>query len=95
MSMGKIDKLGGKYSETTAIRHLLDYYGVKAAHNNKPISEAMLFGISGGIGFSYYLFEYDGYEPTLFISVAHRYTARFGQYMDRLYKRLYPDESSA
>jgi hypothetical protein len=86
--MGQIDKLGGKYSETTAIRHLLDYHGVTAAHSKKPISEARLFGISGGIGFSYYLFEYDGYEPTLFISVAHRYTSRFGQYMDRLYKRL-------
>jgi len=84
------DKLeyGGVYGETTAVRHLLSLYGATAAHNGKPLSEAMLFGISGGIGFAYFNFEYDGSEPTLYIDMGQRYNNRFGQVMDGLYRRL-------
>ncbi len=81
-------EFGGIYSETTAIRHVLSFHGATAAYNQQPLTEAMLFGVSGGIGFAYFNFEYDGYEPTLFIGVAQRYTTRFGQYMDGLYRRL-------
>ena len=81
-------EFGGIYSETTAIRHVLSFHGAIAAHNQQPLTEAMLFGVSGGIGFAYFNFEYEGYEPTLFISVAQRYNSRFGQYMDGLYRRL-------
>ena len=88
MDLNVLETFGGVYSETTAIRHILDLYGATSAHNNKPLSEAMLFGISGGIGFAYFNFEYEGYEPTLYIGVAQRYKTRFGQYMDSLYKRL-------
>ncbi|MEE9465670.1 MAG: BtrH N-terminal domain-containing protein [Candidatus Neomarinimicrobiota bacterium] len=84
------DKLeyGGVYGETTAIRHILSLHGATAAHNGKPLSEAMLFGISGGIGFAYFNFEYDGSEPTLYIDMGQRYNNRFGQVMDGLYRRL-------
>ncbi len=81
-------EFGGIYSETTAIRHVLSFHGATAAYNQQPLTEAMLFGVSGGIGFAYFNFEYEGYEPTLFIGVAQRYNARFGQYMDGLYRRL-------
>lgn len=81
-------EFGGTYSETTAIRHVLSFHGATAAYNQQPLTEAMLFGVSGGIGFSYFNFEYNGYEPTLYIGVAQRYTTRFGQYMDGLYRRL-------
>lgn len=81
-------KYGGTYGETTAIRHILSLYGATAAHNGQPLSEAMLFGVSGGIGFAYFNFEYEGLEPTLYIGVGQRYNTRFGQLMDGLYRRL-------
>jgi len=37
----------GKHCETTAVKHVLDYYGL-------DYSEDFLFGISGGIGFIYW-----------------------------------------
>ncbi len=81
-------EFGGTYSETTAIRHVLSFHGATAAYNQQPLTEAMLFGVSGGIGFAYFNFEYNGYEPTLYIGVSQRYNTRFGQYMDGLYRRL-------
>jgi hypothetical protein len=88
--MNAIEKtrLGGLYSETTAARYLLEQAGVVSAHNGQPLSEAMLFGISGGIGFMYFNFEYEGHPPTLYIGTAHRYKTKFGEMMDNLYQRL-------
>ncbi|HAV78690.1 MAG TPA: hypothetical protein DCX53_15180 [Anaerolineae bacterium] len=37
--------------------------GVKAPHTGKPYSEALLLGVSGGIAFGYFTFEYKGYLP--------------------------------
>lgn len=37
----------GKHCETTAVKHVLEYYGL-------DLSEEFLFGISGGIGFIYW-----------------------------------------
>lgn len=38
---------GGKHCETTAIKHILDYHGLN-------LSEEMLLGLGGGIGFIYW-----------------------------------------
>lgn len=53
----------GYYFQTASIRNALDYQGVKAPHTNKAISEALLFGVSGGINFGYFYFHYEGYDP--------------------------------
>jgi hypothetical protein len=55
----------GLHWETGTIRNVLDYQGVKAPHTGKPFSEAMLFGISGGVIAGYFTFEYKGHEPWL------------------------------
>ena len=39
--------------------------GVKAPYTGKPYSEALLLGVSGGIAFGYFTFEYKGYLPHL------------------------------
>jgi hypothetical protein len=53
----------GTYWETGSIRNALDYAGVMAPHTQKPFSEAMLLGISGGIVVGYFSFAYEGFEP--------------------------------
>lgn len=49
--------------ETGPTRNALDYQGVKAPHTRKPLSEALLFGISGGVVAGYFTFEFPGYDP--------------------------------
>jgi len=55
----------GLHRETGPIRNVLAYQGQPTLHTGKPISEALLMGISGGITVGYFLFEYKGYLPHL------------------------------
>ncbi len=57
------DEFEGLHNETGSIRNALAYQGAKAPHTGKPMSEAMLLGISGGITVGYFTFEYKGYDP--------------------------------
>jgi hypothetical protein len=53
----------GRHWETGSIHNALALQGVKAPHTGEPYSEALLLGISGGITFGYFTFEYKGYLP--------------------------------
>ena len=53
----------GRHYETGSIHNALAIQGVKAPHTGKPYSEALLLGVSGGIAFGYFTFEYKGYLP--------------------------------
>ena len=53
----------GRHYETGSIQNLLTLQGVKAPHTSKPFSEAFLLGVSGGITFGYFTFEYKGHLP--------------------------------
>ncbi|HUE99200.1 MAG TPA: BtrH N-terminal domain-containing protein [Anaerolineales bacterium] len=53
----------GRHWETGSILNALGVQGIKAPHTGKPYSEALLLGISGGIAFGYFTFEYKGYLP--------------------------------
>jgi len=56
-------QFSGRHWETGSIQNALALQGVKAPHTGKPYSEALLLGISGGITFGYFTFEYKGYLP--------------------------------
>jgi Domain of unknown function (DUF4872)/Butirosin biosynthesis protein H, N-terminal len=49
----KIDHVGGRHDETAALAAALAAAGVVVPGANEPISEALLFGICGGIGVGY------------------------------------------
>ena len=53
----------GRHWETGSIHNALAMQGVKAPHTDQPYSEALLLGVSGGIAFGYFTFEYKGYLP--------------------------------
>lgn len=53
----------GLHWETGSVRNALDYQGILAPHTGQPLSEALLLGISGGIVFGYFIFDYEGYDP--------------------------------
>jgi hypothetical protein len=49
----------GNVPATTALRVLLAHAGVRAPHDRAPFSEAMLFGVAGGIGIGVFSFFYE------------------------------------
>ena len=55
---------GGQQSETAPLSNALRQLGVEGP-GAKPLSEAMLHGLTGGLGFLYGAFEWKGYGPTL------------------------------
>lgn len=57
------NQFDGLHWETGTVRNYYDYVGVLAPHTNKPYSEAMLMGISGGAVIGYFSFAYEGYDP--------------------------------
>lgn len=46
-------QFGGVHWESAAIQHLCAYHDVTAPHTGKPPSEALCFGVAGGIGIGY------------------------------------------
>jgi len=51
-------QFGGKHCETGSLKNVLAYLGVTAPHSGEPFSEELLLGIGGGIGMSYWLFQF-------------------------------------
>lgn len=56
----------GNIPATTALRVLLTHAGVRAPHTQSPFSEAMLFGIAGGIGIGVFSFYYEKEDVATF-----------------------------
>jgi hypothetical protein len=56
-------QFNGRHWETGSIHNALALQGVKAPHTGQAYSEALLLGVSGGITFGYFTFEYKGYLP--------------------------------
>lgn len=73
----------GRHWETGTIHNVLAYQGVKAPHNGKPISEAMLLGISGGITVGYFHFAYTGYDPHIALLTRNTFDP-----METIFERL-------
>jgi len=61
--MKKNTQFNGRHWETGSIHNALALQGLQAPHTGQPYSEALLLGISGGIAFGYFTFEYKGYLP--------------------------------
>lgn len=64
---GELGTFSGRHWETGSIHNALALQGLLAPHTGKPFSEALLLGVSGGIAFGYFTFEYKGYLPHLAI----------------------------
>jgi hypothetical protein len=77
-------QFGGVHSQTAALRNVLDFMGATAPHDDKPFSEALLFGIMGGIGAAYFTFEWREGPSNLFVGVGPRYMTKPGELMERL-----------
>ena len=88
MNLDGYNQFGGTHLETAAVKNVLAHYGVRAPHTGEPFSEALLFGINGGIGASYFNFEYEGFGPTLFIGTTARYKTKSPDLLKGMVDRL-------
>jgi hypothetical protein len=53
----------GIHWETGTVHNYYAYRDVKAPHTQRPYSEALLLGVSGGIVMGYFSFAYEGFDP--------------------------------
>jgi hypothetical protein len=58
-------QFNGRHPETGSVHNILAYQDVTAPHTRQPYTEAFLLGVSGGITFGYFTFDYQGYDPIL------------------------------
>lgn len=82
-TLANYNQFDGLHWETGSIRNALDYQGIKAPHTGKPISEALLMGISGGAVMGYFSFAYEGYDPHVVILTRNTFDP-----WDRMLSRL-------
>ena len=80
--------LTGNVPATTALRALLTAAGTRAPHTNEPFTEAMLFGIAGGIGIGIYSFVYEKENfASFYVAGRHDWASDLG-YLTRAAQRL-------
>jgi Domain of unknown function (DUF4872)/Butirosin biosynthesis protein H, N-terminal len=56
---GRPGPFRGRHPDTAALTRLLADLGVTDPTGGHPLGEAMVLGVSGGIGFAYFVFEYE------------------------------------
>lgn len=65
----------GTHWETGSIHNVLAYQGVTAPHTGQPFSEALLLGLSGGIAVMYFTFDYEGFDPHVYLGTRYPFDA--------------------
>lgn len=82
------DHFGGIHPETASIANCLRYLGVENPATGKPFSEAMLFGIAGGLGACYILWEFKEHSrPAIVFGWQHLFNYPV-RYVENLCKRI-------
>jgi hypothetical protein len=88
MILDRYTQFGGVNPETATITNVLASQGLTAPHTGRPFSEAMLFGIAGGIGCGYILWEFKAHDAAILVmgfQYKWNYTTEFMQNLsDRL-----------
>lgn len=76
----------GVCRDTGAATNMLRAAGLRVPGSGEPLSEALVTGLAGGVGFLYIVFEYGGMPPIL--SVLMRYDTAADQFVVGGLKRL-------
>ena len=80
--------LTGNVPAATALRILLTASGVRAPHTNAPFTEAMVYGIAGGIGIGVFSFLYEKENFASFYVAARHDWANDVRYLTRATERF-------
>jgi hypothetical protein len=77
-SQGGYALRGGSHPDTAAIANVLANYGVISGHSGRPLSEALILGVGGGLGAGYILWQFRGHHPIVTLGFRKQW-----QYPDR------------
>jgi hypothetical protein len=88
MVINEFQRFGGKHSETGSLAKLLAHLGAVNNHSGQPFTEELLFGIGGGIGFAYFLFERHGAYPIHLGTRIHTKETEHPEFLETICKRL-------
>lgn len=77
-------RFGGEHPETAALTNVLAACGLRAPHTGQPFSEALLFGIGGGPGAGFILWEFHEHSIKVLVLGFHH----LWQYPMRYYQAL-------
>lgn len=75
------------YPETAALAAVLSARGIHAP-NDKPYSESLLLGISGGLGVGYILWEFQAHQIKVLVLAFHNQWQYPAQYYEKLCERI-------
>ncbi len=78
----------GNVPATTALRVLLTHHGVRAPHTGEPFSEAMLFGLAGGVGIGVFAFYYQKEDHASFFLAGRHQWHDDAAYLDEALQRF-------
>ncbi|MDE2816953.1 MAG: DUF4872 domain-containing protein [Chloroflexota bacterium] len=82
------EHFGGIHPETATITTCLRYLGVKNPATGEPFTEAMVFGIAGGLGACYILWEFKEYNrPAIVFGWQHQFNYPV-RYVENFCKRI-------
>ena len=87
-STARTSHLTGNVPATTALRVLLTDAGMRAPHTDQPFTEAMLFGIAGGVGIGMFSFLYEKANFASFYVAGRNDWADDVRYLTRAAERL-------
>lgn len=71
---------GGTHPETAALRNLLASQSILTADSGAECTEALLFGIGGGVGSGYWVFEFAGLPPAIALGARHNWQSSPGTF---------------
>ena len=88
MSKHTYSQFGGIHPETATMTNVLANQGFVSPHNGRPLSEAMVLGIAGGLGCGYILWEFKKHDAAIMVlgfQNKWNYTTEFMQnFCDRI-----------
>jgi hypothetical protein len=84
----RYQQFGGVHPETAAFTNMLAAHGVTAPHTGEPFSEAMIFGLSGGPGVGYILWEFQEHGMKVIVLAFQHLWQYPADYFQRLAQRM-------
>lgn len=88
MILENYTQFGGIHPETATYSNVLASQSVSAPHTQRPYTEAMVFGIAGGIGCGYILWEFKKYDAAILVMGFQNKWNYPEQFFQNLSKRL-------
>jgi hypothetical protein len=67
MAVKRAHAIGSATADAGAVRAVLAHEGIIAPHTGAPFTEPLLFGIGGGVSVLYFVFEYKGIPPHVYV----------------------------